>query len=61
VVKLLEHEGIGGQIRHLDGAVVEAFERFTQDVVGLALQRVELLDRIDLSYQRYRGQQFFAV
>jgi len=36
VMKLAKDQAIGGEVGVLDGAVVEAFKRLAQDVVGLA-------------------------
>src|SRR6202000_696560 len=61
VVKLVEHQAIGGEVGLFDRAVVIAFQRLAQEFVGLALQGVEFLARIDLPHQRDRGEQLFAM
>ena len=49
VMKLVEHQAVGRDIGLVDRAVVVAVERLAQDVVGLALQGVELFDGFDLA------------
>ncbi len=60
-MKLLEYKAVGGQIAFFDRSVVVAFERLPQDIVRLALQRVQFLERIGFAHQRNRGQQLFPV
>jgi hypothetical protein len=43
MIEQFEHQAKGRQLLFLDGAVIVAFERFTDDGVDLALHRQQLL------------------
>ena len=61
VMKLLEHEAVGGQVAFLDRAVVIALQRLAKDVVGLVLQGIQRFGGIGFPDLHDRVEQLVAV